>query len=242
VKRTRIYWVLGSILLMSLLPREAAAQEPSARFRTANEKASLSKWDGAIEEYTRLAETGVLAPALYWNWSQTAAARGTKGEALWALLRAQELAPRDSSIYRDIDRIRAELGLDPSEVSLGLLGEWRALARRFRLDAVALALMLASLAAAVLRRPSVSLGCFILGSIVLSPFLAAPWRETRGVVIQKDAPLIDGPSTEAVALANLREGEVVPILGEEGEYVKIQDASGARGFAHKNDVRKIGVN
>jgi uncharacterized protein YgiM (DUF1202 family) len=60
-------------------------------------------------------------------------------------------------------------------------------------------------------------------------------------VVQKDAPLMDAARNDALALANLREGEVVPILGEEGEYVKIQDASGARGFAHRNDVRRIGV-
>ena len=81
----------------------------------------------------------------------------------------------------------------------------------------------------------------LLGLALLSPLFGGRWREPRGVVVQKDAPLVDVPRADAVALANLREGEVVPLLGEDGDYVRIQDASGARGFAHKNDVRKIGI-
>ena len=61
------------------------------------------------------------------------------------------------------------------------------------------------------------------------------------MVVRKDAPLLDVARPEGVALASLREGEVVPLLGEEGDYVRIQDASGARGFAHKGDVRKVGM-
>ena len=82
---------------------------------------------------------------------------------------------------------------------------------------------------------------FLAGLVLISPFLVAPFRGSRGVVVQKDAPLVDAPRDNAVALANLREGEVVPILGEEGSYVRIQDASGARGFALKSDVRRIGM-
>jgi hypothetical protein len=76
----------------------------------------------------------------------------------------------------------------------------------------------------------------------MSPFATGAWRERRGVVVQKEAPLVDVPRTDAVALANLREGEVVPLLGEEGDYVRIQDASGARGFAHRTDVLRIESN
>ena len=91
-------------------------------------------------------------------------------------------------------------------------------------------------------RPLISsLVSSLVGVLLISPVLAASLGERRGVVVQKDAPLVDRPSPDAVALANLREGEVVPLLGEEGDYLRIQDASGARGFAHQNDVRKLGV-
>ncbi len=233
------------LFLAALWPCLAAAQAeaPETVFRRGNEHAARSRWDEAIVEYGGLARNGVKAPSLYWNWAQAAAASGRKGEALWALMRGRELTPGDSSMVRDIERLRGELGLDPSEVSLGFLGDLRVLARRFRFDALALAAFLVSIVAAMGKKPrsSLSLSALGVGLLLGAPFVAGAWREPRGVVVQKDAPLMDVARNDAVALANLREGEVVPLLGEEGEYVKIQDASGARGFAHKDDVRRIGI-
>ncbi len=227
--------------LLRAAPGFAQAETPSDVFRRGNERASLSRWEEATQEYARLAGEGVRAPALYWNWGQAASAGGRKGEALWALLRAQDLAPRDSSINREMERLRGELGLDPSEMSRGLVGDARALARRFRFDLIAIALMVASLIAAMGRKPRGAFLLFLSGLVLLSPILGGSGRESRGVVVQRNAPLVDVPRADAVALANLREGEVVPILGEEGDYLKIQDASGARGFAHKDDLRRIGI-
>jgi hypothetical protein len=220
---------------------EAQTEAPAAAFRKANEKAALSRWDEAIEEYGRLAAEGARAPALYWNWAQAAAASGKKGEAVWALLRAQDLAPHDSSITREMERLRAELGLDPSELSRGFLGDVCSLARRFRFDGLALLVSAVSLLFALRRKPRAALSAALLGLVLIAPFFMVSWRESRGVVVRRDAPLVDVPRQDAVALANLREGEVVPILEEQGDYVKIQDASGARGFARKDDVRRIGV-
>ena len=144
---------------------------------------------------------------------------------------------------RELERLRGELGLDPSEMSLGLVGDARRLARRFRFDVIAVLLFLVSIALLFGKTPraSWSLGAFIAGLLVLAPLLAGAWRGPRGVVVQKDAPLLDIPRNDAVALANLREGEVVPLLADEGEYLRIQDASGARGFALKTDVRQSGM-
>jgi hypothetical protein len=228
--------------VLASLPSIARPEAPSAAFRRGNESASRSKWDEAISEYSHLAQEGVRAPSLYWNWAQAAAARGNKGEALWALLRAQELTPRDSSLVRDIERLRSELGLDPSEISLGVSGDVRLLARRFRFDVFAVGVLLLSIASLLGKKPRIrlALGTGLAGVVLLAPYFAGAWREPRGVVVQRDAPLLDIPRNDAVALANLREGEVVPLLGEEGDYVRIQDASGARGFAHRSDVRAIG--
>ena len=239
----------GVLLMAALLSasiaqaQPPAAEAPTAVFRRANESAARSQWDEALAAYSQLEKTGSHAPSLYWNWSQTAAASGRKGEALWAALRARELAPSDSSFYREIERLRGELGLDPSEISLGWLGDLRAFGRRFRLDIVSSVLFLISILGLVGKKKhiTVSRGALAAGLLLVLPLLAGVWREPRGVVIQKDAPLLDIPRNDAIALANLREGEAVPLLAEEGDYVRIQDASGARGFALKADVRKIGM-
>ena len=234
---------LLAVALLGLAPAFAQSESPATAFRRGNESAARSRFDEAISEYSRLDREGIRAPSLYWNWAQAASASGKKGEALWALLRAQELTPRDSSIGRDIERLRSELGLDPSEVSLGFLGDVSLVARRYRFDIFAVGVLLVSLAVSFGREPrrQLSFGSLLAAVLLISAFQAGSWREARGVIAQKDAPLMDAPKVDALALANLREGEVVPLLGEEGDYIRIQDASGARGFAHKGDVRKIGV-
>ena len=220
----------------------AAQSDHDTVFRTANESAARSRWDEAITGYSQLRSDGLKAPSLFWNWSQAASASGRKGEARWAMLQAQELTPGDPSVGRELDRLRAELGLDPSEVSLGLWGDLRILARRLRLDLLATLLLALSIAVLAGSRPrtSLSLGFFVSGLLLIAPSWGGVLRGPRGVVVQKDAPLRDMAGAAALALASLREGEVVPVLGEEGEFVRIQDASGARGYAHKNDVRKLG--
>jgi hypothetical protein len=232
-------------LLIAALPASSQVNDvPETVFKRANENAAVGRWDDAVSDYAALSRRGLRSPSLYWNWSQAAGASGRKGEALWALLRTQELAPGDANVARDIDRLRAELGLDPSEISLGFWGEVRRTARRFRFDAIALGLILVSIAATMAAQPRrlLSLAALVSGLVLLSPYFATAWRETRGVVVQKDAPLLDAARSDAIALANLREGEVVPLLGDEGEHVRIQDASGARGFAHKSDVRTLEAN
>ncbi len=229
------------IALMGATQAEAQAENPGATFRRGNEAASQRRWDSALDEYSRLAKGGVRAPSLYWNWGQVAAAGGRKGEALWAMNQARELAPRDPGVYRELERLRIDLGLDPSEVSLGPIGDVRAVARRFRFDAIAAVAFLLSALAALGKKPRIALSraAFLAGLLLLVPLLAGRWQESRGVVIHKDAPLVDAPRVDALALANLREGEIVPLLGEDGEYLRIQDASGARGFAHRDDVWNV---
>ena len=225
---------------LTLLSASSHAQETGSRFRAANESAAQRRWDEALSTYEEIAGQGVRSPSLYWNWSQTAAATGRQGEALWALLNVRELSPGDSSVSAEVERLRAELGLDASEISLGLLGDLRNTARSFRLDAVALVALLVALALATSpRRARGSRILLAIGLALLVPFVGAILGESRAVVCLKDAPLVDIPRADAVPLAMLREGEVVPILGVEGDYLKIQDASGARGFAHKNTVRRL---
>ena len=60
-----------------------------------------------------------------------------------------------------------------------------------------------------------------------------------GAVVRRGAPLLDAASPTAEALGTLREGEVVPILETSGDYLRVEDSSGARGWALTRDVRRI---
>ena len=217
------------------------------RFDEANDLARSGDYPKALALYGELAASGHESPSLYWNWAQAAAARGARGEALWALMRARELDPGDRAVRRDIERLREALNLDPAEIAPEPLALAARLARRFRLDAAAALLLVLSLAAHALARlrPGVRWPVAVawitvsLGLLASAGPLAGVWARPTGTVVHRDALLLDAASPSADAIGTLREGEVVPILLPSGDWLRIEDASGARGWAHVDDVRRF---
>ncbi len=213
--------------LAGLGPPALAAGSPAERFRQANELVRGGDYPKGIALYEELAASGAESASLYWNWAQAAAARGDQGEALWALLRARELDPSDRAVLRELERARA--------------------ARRFRLDLGALLLLAVSLGAHLGLRlwPSArGLGstagtALLLGLLAAAIPVAGSFARPTGAVVRRGAPLLDAASPTAEALGTLREGEVVPILEASGDYLRVEDSSGARGWALTRDVRRV---
>lgn len=223
------------------------AAEPQERFRAAGDLARQGDYLKAIAAYQELVEQRVESASLYWNWAQAASARGAAGEALWALLRARELEPGDAAVSREIERVRERLGLDPAEIAPEPRAALARSARRFRLDLVALVLLAASLAGHVVARllPASrwprygAWSAFALGALLAVMYLVGSLASPTGVVLRRGAPLLDSASPTAEAIGSLREGEVVPILTESGDYLRVEDSSGARGWARREDARAV---
>jgi Bacterial SH3 domain len=221
--------------------------DPEAAFREANELARAGDYPKAIALYEQLARGGTESGSLFWNWGQAAAARGATGEALWALLRARELDPGDRAVRRDIERLREAANLDPAEIAPEPLAAAARLARRFRLDLLAVALVALSLVAHAIVRVSPGArgaGTVLWSSLVAGLFVSAvpavgALARPVGVVLHRGAPLLDAASPTAEAVGTLREGEVVPLLERSGDYVRVEDSSGARGWASGEDVRGL---
>jgi hypothetical protein len=223
------------------------AAVPGQRFRDANDAARGGDYPKAIAGYAELATSGDESASLYWNWAQAASARGSAGEALFALLRARELEPGDRAVSREIERARQAANLDPAELApepLGALARWT---RRLHLSLLALVLAAASVAlhacgrwVARGRRLSVAGLWTLAAAMVLGalPLLASFARPTA-VVVRRGAPLLDAASPTAAPVGALREGEVVPVLDDGGAFLRIEDSSGARGWAHASDVRRL---
>ena len=228
-------------------PPTAAAPEgtPQQRFRRAGELARGGDDPGAIAIYQDLAASGNESATLYWNWAQAASARGGVGEALWALLRARELDPADRAVAREIERLRESANLDRAELAPDPLASLARASRRFRLDRVAVLLLAMSLAAHVgIKLRSARLAPLAWTTLALGlAFAAVPaagaLARPTGAVVRRGAPLFDAASPTAETVGALREGEVLPILETSGGYVRVEDSSGARGWALATDVRPL---
>jgi hypothetical protein len=234
----------GSLMLAAAAPAQAP---PAERFRQANERARTGDYPAAIAEYEALAGSGAGSASLYWNWAQAALARGERGEALWALLQAREREPGDRVVRREIERLRASLNLDPAEISPEPLQAAARLARTFRLDLVALVLLALSLGLhAAARRPpgraglwNLAVASLALGLLAAAVPAVATLARPTAVVVRRGASLLDAASPTASPVGSLREGEVLPVLESSGDWLRVDDSSGARGWASRGDARPL---
>jgi hypothetical protein len=234
-------------LLALALAAPSLAAPADGRFREANDLARAGDYPKAIAVYGELAASGQETASLYWNWAQAATARGAQGEARWALLRARELDPGDRAVVRDVERLREALNLDPAEIAPEPLAAAGRFARRFRLDLVALALLALSLVAHGLVRVRSDLraagplawAALVLGLLAAAVPVAASFARPTATVVRRGAPLLDAASPTAEPTGSLREGEVVPVLEASGEWLRVEDNAGARGWAHVADARRL---
>jgi tetratricopeptide (TPR) repeat protein len=245
--------VRGSALLVAVawlcgpISGGAAPAAPADRFREANELARAGDYPKALAAYAEVARSGRESASLYWNWAQAASARGSSGEALWALLRARELDPGDRAVARDIERLRESLNLDPAEIGPEPLAALARAARRFRLDLLALALLALSLAGHAIVRlragprgtSAAAVTLLLLALLAAAPPIAGSLARPTAAVVHRGAPLFDAASPGAEAIGALREGEVVPVLEASGDWLRVEDNAGARGWARAADVRRL---
>jgi hypothetical protein len=238
----------AGLLAVLALAAPLAAAPGDDRFRAANELARGGDYPKAMAGYAGLARSGEESASLYWNWAQAAAASGAAGEALWSMLRARELDPGDRAVSREVERLREALNLDRAEIAPEPLAAAGRLSRLFRLDLVAGACLVLSLAAHALgrfrRRPGgpwgrVAVGLLALGALAGSPAVAGSFARPTATVIRRGASLYDAASPTAAVAGALREGEVVPVLEASGEWLRVEDNAGARGWARASDVRRI---
>lgn len=245
-RRYATFW-LGAALVAAAAPAPGQGQAPDDRFRQASRLLTAGDYPGGLRLYRELTTEGYESASLYWNWAQAAGARGALGEALWALARARELDPSDAALEREIERLRNTANLDRAEVAPEPLAALARLSRRFHFDWWTVGLLGLSLlfhvAARLLSRvawaaPATWVSLLFGLLLALVPLLGSLARPTA-VVVTPGAPLIDAASPSANTLGALREGEIVPILTRRSPYIRLEDSSGARGWAYEEDVRPV---
>ncbi len=245
----RDMWIWATSLAVAAMAffaiPSARAASPEDRFRQAGDAMRGGDYPKAVALYDSLSRSGAESASLYWNWAQAASARGALGEALWALLRARELDPSDRAVAREIERLREAANLDAAELSPEPLATAARTARQLRLDWIAVLLLALSVALhaafrwRAARLAGLAWATLALGLVAALLPVAGAWARPLGAVVHRGAALLDAASPTAEVVGTLREGEVVPILGRSGGYVRVEDSSGARGWARSEDVRSI---
>jgi uncharacterized protein YgiM (DUF1202 family) len=79
----------------------------------------------------------------------------------------------------------------------------------------------------------------VLGLLAAAVPIAASFARPTATIVRRGAPLLDAASPTAEPTGSLREGEVVPVLEASGEWLRIEDNAGARGWAHAADARRL---
>jgi hypothetical protein len=87
----------------------------------------------------------------------------------------------------------------------------------------------------------VAWSALVLGLLAAAVPLAASFARPTAAVVRRGAPLLDSASPTAETTGSLREGEVAPVLESSGEWVRVEDNAGARGWAHVADARRLDV-
>lgn len=91
---------------------DSGTNAPAGRMSSAEIAAAAyarGDWETAIAQYRAMLAEGYVDPAVYYNLGTTHARADDKGRAVWMLLKALELDPRDPSIRKNLKLVAPDL-------------------------------------------------------------------------------------------------------------------------------------
>jgi hypothetical protein len=107
--RTGLVLITAFVCLTARAGAQADAPAPVAQFQSANASYEAGDYARAIEDYTRVARTGVAHPDLFYNLGNAYFKEGNLGRAVLWYERARRLAPRDNDVRENLDLTRSLL-------------------------------------------------------------------------------------------------------------------------------------
>jgi hypothetical protein len=229
-----------------------------AIFQSGNQRYLNGDYQGAMAEYRKLLDAGLLHPDVYFNLGNASYRAGFKGMAVLAYERALALDPNDAAVSSNLAAVRRELVDRVVMPGDGGVGEplWHGFIRGLSLGrltwlclglyGLAFGLLIARrlLTHELVRRllfwvnvPVLSL-VLVLGALLGSRI----WLEERvhhAVVVAAAAPLREGPERSAKSLMEIHEGLKVRLLSQAGEHVRVRLENGVEGFLLESQIGKI---
>jgi tetratricopeptide (TPR) repeat protein len=239
------------LLLLFLGAATLRAQPATDAFSQANKLYEEGKYTQASAAYDKIAQTGEVSPALYFNLGNAWLKAGKIGWAIRAYRQAEEMDPRDPDNRANLQIARSQAGtLAPALpgdrwtrwVSRLTLNEWTVAA------AAAAALFFIVLTAreiwaAFRKSGSVAAGAagFACLCLIACLGLAADQRliEKSSVVIVPEAVARRGPLPESQSAFTVHDGTELLVLERDGDWLQVSDASKHIGWLEQKEVAFI---
>lgn len=247
VKKTMAMAIITVCLLMPSI--KTYADDVGSSLKEATDAYSRGEYDGAEKIYRMLLEARPSVSTLHANLARVLYREGKLGEAIFEMVKAHNLNPRDAEINADLEYLRNDAidqikskktnifkrAFDLIDESIGLSDAWILLV-------IALAFYFGALSIRIFVRRtyitwiviSVGLVCALFVSILLKKeFFSNPF----GVVTAVECTVFSGPNDTNVVLFKLHEGAEFEITDlNEGGWKKILLADGKQGWIKKEDI------
>ncbi|HTA29306.1 MAG TPA: BatD family protein [Candidatus Cybelea sp.] len=242
---------VGVIMLLLAGAAGAQAQTVADPFLQGNKLYEEGKYSLAAAKYEELLRAGQVSPAIYFNAGNAWFKAGQIGRAIYDYRRAEHLAPRDPDIRANLGIARTQAGASSAAlpgsrwtrwVGRAKLNEWAGAA------SAALALFFVVLTARQLSpgfaRSSGGLaGLLAAGSlwllICLGLSIDQQMLERTSIVIVPEAVVRRGPLEESQSAFTAHDGAEMMVLGSDGDWLQVSDASRRIGWLQQKDVAQM---
>ena len=234
------------LVVAALIPLCARAALSGAAFDAANKLYEEGKFAAAVSAYERLAQSGQVSAALYFNLGNAYFKSGQIGRAIAAYRHAELIAPRDPDLRANLQFARKQVpspSLLPGRMERWLsrltLNEWTMLA------AAAVWLWLLLLATLQWRpglRPvlrayvySVATIAVLLCACVAFAFSGARLTRTA-IVVAREAPVRYGPLAEAPLAFTVHDGAELRVLDQKDEWLQVSAGPRRTGWLRRDQT------
>ena len=239
----RLIFCFGLILL------NVSGAEISAEFEAANRLYEKADYVNAAAAYQKLADSGRASSALLFNLGNAYFKNGQTGRAIAAYRHAEQLNPRDPDIRANLkfalNAVPGNSGrASPLDRALSLL----TLNERGLWTTIALWICFGSLILGQ-ARPGLrtNLRTLTVASAIFAITFGAWYAQglieratDRQVVVIAQAGIVRfGPLEESQVSFNVRDGNVLTLLGTKDRWVQVADASNRSGWIQQSEVLRL---
>jgi hypothetical protein len=245
-EREGLFLALIWLTLILLCPFSCSAESSAISFEAANKLYEEGKFADAAGAYERLAQSGPVSAALYYNLGNAFFKSGQIGRAIAAYHQGEKITPRDPDIRANLQFARNQVQgptLVPTRSHRWLgrltLNEWSLLAA----GAIWVwLLLLALLQWRPALRPSLRGPIIVvtLLGVILCACLAAAWSDRHStrtvVVVAPDGVVHNGPFEESPTAFHLNDGAELRVLDEQHDWLQVTADGRRSGWLRKDKV------